>query len=120
MNNTFTKTTLAVAGSLAMTLFLALPAFAQEGTSEERRAHFEERRAEMQARRAEFLENNPEAAARMEERRQRFEELRETDPEAAARIREQRRERFRDGRPGPRGRGEGGRFGPPPGEAAAE
>ena len=120
MNKTLTKTTLAIAGSLLMTFCLPAPTIAQEPGDDERRARFEERREAMQERRAGFLENNPEAAARMDERRARFEELRETDPEAAARIREQRRERFRDGRPGPRGRGENGRFGPPPGAELSE
>ena len=126
MNTTITKTVLAVSGSLLMTAFISIlvsiPAVAQEVSDEERRARVEERRQEIQQRRAEFLENNPEAAARMAERRQRFEELQETNTEAAARIREQRREKFREGRPGPgpgnrgnRAPGERGRLGPPPG-----
>ena len=120
MNNWIPKIALALTGSLAMTLFLTLPVQAQEGTDEDRRAHFEERRAEMHERRGEFLKNNPEAAARAEERRQRYAEIRENNPEAAARMREERRERLRNGRPGRRDRGEDGRFGPPPGETAPE
>ena len=120
MNKWIPKILLAVTGSLAMTLFLILPVQAQECTDEDRRAHFEELRAEMHERRGEFLGNNPEAAARAEERRQRYAEIRENNPEAAARMREERRERLRNGRPGRRDRGEDGRFGPPPGETAPE
>ncbi len=80
MNKWIPKTVLAVTGSLAVTLFLILPVQAQEGTDEDRRAHFEERRAEMHERRGKFLESSLEAAAIAEDRRQRYAEMREYNP----------------------------------------
>jgi hypothetical protein len=59
-----------------MTLFLTLPVQAQEGTDEDKRAHFEERRAEMHESRGESLENSLEAPAIAEDRRQRYAEMR--------------------------------------------
>ncbi len=117
MNTLLAKTALAIVGSLAMTAVLTAPLLAQDATDEERRDRSEGRRGE-------FLENNPEAAARMEERRAEREEFLENNPEAAARMEERRahgRERSESGegrqRPGRdfEGRREGRREGPPPG-----
>jgi hypothetical protein len=113
MNTLLAKTALAIVGSLAMTAVLTAPLLAQDATDEERRDRSEGRRGE-------FLENNPEAAARMEERRAQREEFLENNPEAAARMEERRaqgQERRESGESRPRqGRGfEGRREGPPPG-----
>lgn len=115
MKRFFTKFSLA--GALAIGTLLAAPGFAQDDDAD-RQARMEERRQMMEQRRAEFLENNPDAAARMEERRQRREEFLENNPDAAARMGE-RRERMREHADGERpqrprpeaGEGRGPRFG---------
>jgi hypothetical protein len=122
MKNILVKTRLAAASLFVMTGLLSTFVIAQDENKETNRVRMEERRVEMQQRRAEFLESNPEAAARMEERRREREEFLANNPEAAARI-EERRARMREriengeGRP-PRGQRpgfEGRRQGPPSG-----
>ncbi len=71
-------------------------------------ARLEERKANREAHRAEFLENNPDAAARLEERKAnrqaRFAELEANNPERAAALKERRSNRqARQSRPNQRG-----------------
>lgn len=132
MKNFLLKAIIAANGSLIMLTVLTIPLLAraqEELTEQERQARMEtmeERRQAMETRRADFLDNNPEAPERMEERRRQREGFLANNPQAATRQkgwREQRRANRQEhidngkGAPAgrPEGRFEGRRPGPPPG-----
>jgi len=94
---------------LALTFGVAGITFAQDDNGVATRERTEQSRQLMKQRRADFRRNNPETAARLEERQRERQEFHAKHPEAAEKMAQQRRQmrEHRETGPGP---GRGNRF----------
>jgi hypothetical protein len=109
MKKFFTLKQAARCSLLTLTLGVAGITFAQDDNDVAQHEKSEQRRQIMAQRRAEFRENNPEAAARFEERQRERQEFRTRHPEAAEKMAQQRRQ-MREHRETGMGPGRGNRF----------